>query len=335
MIKITSDWHLGFKRTAGVTVASKEALRTRLLETLREQLDPCHPHLIAGDLFDSFTVDTRDIIDTYRILAEFLATGQELAVIRGNHDFAPRGDAKSSFDLLATLLEAQFPTQVTIAREVTRWGNFVLIPHLPNNEILQIEVDKLRDETRTLVFHANYDNFHAADSEHSLNVTPEMVEHLKSPLILFGHEHAHRKIGDRIVCLGNAFPTSIADCLGGPKFAWMYNGETVTPTEIWHPKGEFDIVDWTELDSVGDDLKFIRVGGDATAAQAADAVGAVAKLRQRHSCYVVANAVKVAGVGDAVEMQSLEQVKQFDVLSALLSKLDEREGEVVRALLND
>jgi metallophosphoesterase superfamily enzyme len=335
MIKITKDWHLGFKRTAGVTVASKEALRTRLLEAFREQLDPAHPHLIAGDLFDQFTVDTRDIIDTYHILFEFLATGQELALVRGNHDFSIRGEAKSSFDLLATLLEAQFPRQVTIAREVTRWGNFVLIPHLPNNEILQIEVDKLKDETRTLVFHANYDNFHAADSEHSLNVTPEMVENLKSPLILFGHEHAHRKIGNRIVCLGNAFPTSIADCLGGPKFAWMYNGETVTPVEIWNPKDEFDIVDWTELDDVGDDLKFIRVGGDATAAQAADAVGSVAKLRLRHDAYVITNAVRVEGVGDAVEMQSLEQVKQFDVLSALLSKLDEREGEVVRALLND
>ena len=334
MIKITSDWHIGFKRAAGVTPVSKESLRSTLLSTFREQLDPAYPHLIAGDLFDGFTVETRDIIDTYQILADFLSSGQDLALLRGNHDFSLRGDAKSSFDLLATLLEAQFPRQVTIAREVTTWGDFVLIPHLPNNEILQLEVAKLKDDTRTLVFHANYDNFHAADSDHSLNVTPDMLDGLKSPLILFGHEHATRKVGDRIVCLGNAFPTSIADCLGGPKFAWFYDGAAVTPTPIWQPQGQFAHVDWRELDGVDVNLKFIRVGGDATAAEAADAINAVSKFRQAHSAYVITNATKIAGLDSEVEVQSLENVKTFDVLAALLDTLEPDEAKVVSELLN-
>ena len=50
------------------------------------------------------------------------------------------------------------------------------MPHLPNNEILNTEISKLSGVSgKVVVFHANVDNFFAAETQHSLNVTIEQV----------------------------------------------------------------------------------------------------------------------------------------------------------------
>ncbi len=125
--KITTDWHLGAKRVGGSTPASQQALKQRLRDALQAQLDD-NDHLIAGDLFNDFTVETSEIVDAYKIFSAWLAKyGSRLALIRGNHDWHPSGlNRFSSFDLLGTILMEQFPDQVTVANEVTKWKQFIL-----------------------------------------------------------------------------------------------------------------------------------------------------------------------------------------------------------------
>ena len=338
-VKVTTDWHIGAKRTAGATPTSNDALGTYMLESLRNALDPDLPHLIMGDLLDQFTIDAATLFNVYQVLRSFLATGQELAVVRGNHDYHPRASQVSSFDLLMGILEHQFPLTLTVAREVTSWHQFVLVPHLPNNDLLRIEVDKLSDvEDSVIVFHANYDNNFAADSQHALNLTPDMVGPLikRGNVLALGHEHQYRTLEQRrVLILGNGVPSSVADCLGcDGKFAAYYDGLDYELEPIVYINEVFTRIDWRNLDA-DPGYQFIRVEGTATAEEAAEVVDAVAKFRAKSEAYVVTNAVKVEGVAafDELAEMSLEQITAFNVLDALLAELSEEEGKVVRALL--
>lgn len=338
-VKVTTDWHIGAKRTAGATPTSNEALGAYMLENLRKALDPSLPHLIMGDLLDQFTIDAATLFNVYQVLQSFLATGQELAVVRGNHDYHPRASQVSSFDLLMGILEHQFPMTLTVARKVTSWRQFILVPHLPNNDLFRIEVDKLNNiKDRAIVFHANYDNSFAADSQHSLNLTPDMVEPLikRGNILALGHEHQYRDFEHgKVLILGNAVPSSVSDCLGcDGKFAAYFDGLGYELETMTHINEVFTRIDWRNTDT---DLnyKFIRVEGSATAEQAAEAVEAVAKLRQKSQAFVITNAIKVDGLAgfDQLAEMSLEQVTSFNVLEALLAELTEEEGNVVKELL--
>lgn len=342
--KITTDWHIGVRRVAGTTPATqqqlRDALRAKLIETLGD-----NDHLIAGDLLDHFTVETSELIALYHVFSEWLTKyGRRLALLRGNHDFSMRGSAASSFDLLASILRAQFPEHVTVADEVTEWKQFVLVPHLPNNETLNIEVAKLKDvRDKVVVFHANIDNFFAAESQHSLCLSIEQIEDLVSRgnLVLCGHEHQYRElVNGRCVVLGNTHPSSIADCLGNDrKVAAYVTGTNIELEETWHSEGNYIEVDWQSLrDGTAEigEQQFIRITGEAKADQAADVVNVVAKFRQTSDALVVGNAVKVEGqaVFDEMALESTESIKAFDVLSAIYSQLEPREVEVVRSLIS-
>ena len=329
---------------AGTTPATQQQLRDVLRDKLAATLDD-NDHLIAGDLLDHFTVETSELIALYHVFSEWLTKyGRRLALLRGNHDFSIRGSQASSFDLLASILRAQFPDQVTVADVVTEWKQFVLVPHLPNNETLNIEVSKLKDvRDKVVVFHANIDNFFAAESQHSLCLSIEQIEDLVSRgnLVLCGHEHQYRElVNGRCVVLGNTYPSSIADCLGNDrKVAAYVTGTDIELEETWRSEGNYCEIDWQELrngTAAPDEHRFIRITGEAKADQAADVVNVVAKFRQMSDALVIGNAVKVEGqvVFDEMALESTESIKAFDVLGCIFEKLEPREVEVVRSLIS-
>ena len=329
---------------AGTTPATQQQLRDVLRDKLAATLDD-NDHLIAGDLLDHFTVETSELIALYHVFSEWLTKyGRRLALLRGNHDFSIRGSQASSFDLLASILRAQFPDQVTVADVVTEWKQFVLVPHLPNNETLNIEVSKLKDvRDKVVVFHANIDNFFAAESQHSLCLSIEQIEDLVSRgnLVLCGHEHQYRElVNGRCVVLGNTYPSSIADCLGNSrKVAAYVTGTGIELEETWEAFGDYCEINWQELrngTAAPDEQRFIRITGEAKADQAADVVNVVAKFRQMSDALVIGNAVKVAGqaVFDEMALESTESIKAFDVLGCIFEKLEPREVEVVRSLIS-
>ncbi len=336
--KVTTDYHVAVKRVGGTTPLSQEHLRQYIRAALAHQLDD-NDHLIAGDLFSDFTVDTYELVETYKIFSTWLAAyGRKLALVRGNHDFSIRGMALSSFDLLSTILTDQFPQQVTIASDVTCWKQFILVPHLPNNETLSAEMAKLSGVTgRVVVFHANVNNFFAAEAQHSLNVTIEQVEDLvsRNNLVIFGHEHQYRSlVNGRCLVLGNTVPSSISDVLGSPfKYSATVTGTDYELKTTWSREGYYLEVDWRQIEGAGAD--FIRVTGEATSLEAAEVIKAISNYRQTSDAFVITNAVKVAGHDLSGEMaaESVENLKAFDVVGAIMAELTEQEQVVVKELM--
>jgi metallophosphoesterase superfamily enzyme len=337
--KVTTDYHVAVKRVGGTTPLSQENLRQYIRAALAHQLDD-NDHLIAGDLFSDFTVDTYELVETYKIFSAWLASyGKKLALIRGNHDFSIRGMAVSSFDLLCTILTEQFPQQVTIASEVIRWKQFILVPHLPNNEILTSEISKLSSVTGSVVvFHANVNNFFAAEAQHSLNVTIEQVEDLvsRNNLVIFGHEHQYRSlVNGRCLVLGNTVPSSIADVLGSPfKYSATVTGTDYELKTTWKAEDAYIEIDWRDIATANlAGLQFIRVTGEASAAESAEVIKVVSTLRQSSSAFVIANAVKIEGYDMTLTTESVESIAAFDMVGAIMESLNEKEQEVVKGLL--
>lgn len=339
-MKITTDWHIGVNRASGTTPQSAAALRTELRDKLAQQLDD-NDHLIAGDLFDSFTVDTGELMATYNVFRTWLEKyGRRLVLLMGNHDYKPSGAKVSSFHLLTHILETQFPEQVVVvATSVTEFEQFILVPHLPNNDLLRFEIEKLRGvQGKVIVFHANVMNPHAAETQHSLNLFDDEVEMLCAHnLVVCGHEHQFRRLNNgKCIVLGNAYPSSIADCLGPKeKYAMRVRDTDYELVTIWKREGEYAEVEWEHLGDFKGVEKFVRVVGTAKTEQASDVVSAVARFRQSSSALVISNAVEVDGVASFEELEKtmVESIKSFDVVAAILSELTEQEQAVVKTLI--
>ena len=103
----------------------------------------------------------------------------------------------------------------------------------------------------------------------------------------------------------------------------------------WEAHGSFAEVDWQNLNNVSDTLQFIRVTGDATAAEGENVLRAIAHLRQRHSAFVITNAVKVEGQTMSEEvLDNLEEaVKVLDIKGLILDQCNDREKAAIKELL--
>jgi len=98
--------------------------------------------------------------------------------------------------------------------------------------------------------------------------------------------------------------------------------------------GGFREVDWRDLAKAPDGPLFIRVSGDATAAEAPSVIKAISKFRQTSKAFVITNGVKVEGVAGADELaQSVEDIRSVDVLEMLIDTLDPDQAACVRKLL--
>jgi hypothetical protein len=265
-----------------------------------------------------------------------------LFLAAGNHDLSRDSQKLSSFHLLATLLQWQHPSRVTIILEPQRIStnalDFYVIPHLVDQAAFDTALSQIPPDTTYVFLHANYDNHFAVQADHSLNVSQEQAQTLidQGHILVFGHEHQQRTLPS-LVITGNQFPTSIADCLGNSsKRAFNVNHTGHGFIETWNTENSFYRVDWREIDTVPADAQFIRVEGQAELEEAAEAVKLIGKLRQSHSAFVISNAVKVRQDELSQEdVESLEDVKKFDILKYLLESLTEDQAKKVKELLND
>ena len=349
MSLIINDLHIGCARSGGTTLQSQQALRNYSRAQLQRLLDLEDQEIIInGDLLDGFTIDTVELIKTYEILADWLDNGvRTLNLIRGNHDWSARAEKISSFQLLCHFLKCRFGRQVRVfdtGFECVGDENIYCIPHMPNQEAFNVEVEKawaVDGAGKFLLTHCNYKNTFAENSDHSLNLVDDQVGRLMMAgwTLILAHEHQQSDLrGGRVTVVGNQFPTSIADCIGskGKRCVRIENGK-MTFVETWAPQGEFAEIDWRSLSEPIVGHRFVRVTGSASAAEAAEVVNAIAKFRQ--SCapevFVVSNAVKVEGAAEFESMAEVgvEDIKAFDVLGTIMEMLDEKEQAKVRELL--
>lgn len=334
-LTVLNDLHVGAQRAAGTTPLTAWQLRQYALEEFEVLINSVGPVVILGDLFDTGHVAMADILRVWEVLRGQCSSGQSLWLVPGNHDLEKNLTTLSSFQFLCKLLQAEFPALVVVADtpQFIAEGVYV-IPHLPNQDLFDAAMAEV-PECQYLLVHCNYDNKFAVQSDHSLNMTVDQAARCKAKYIVFAHEHQARKaLNGKVFVAGNQFPTSVADCLGNDsKSMTMLTGGAPVRVDTWHREGNYAEQDWRALTDSGE--KFIRVVGDAVATEAADVVSAIAKFRNKSKALVITNAVKVEGAADGEQIQiTLEQVKSFDVLSALLECLDEREQKVVKTLLS-
>lgn len=343
---VVTDTHIAVQRGAGTTPQSAEALKEAVLLNFKNLImahtdkDLIH----AGDIFDQFDVPNKDLLDTYDVLSGWLIeSGKRLIILRANHDWSPRANKLSSWELMLEVLKARFPTQVIpILDTLTHVeGNIYAVGHVANQALFDLELEKMGKLENSIVFtHANYDNPFAT-GDHSLLITKEWARAFvaRGNRLYSGHEHQKRvDFKGSVVMLGSCDATSISDCLGNDaKYAHIIEEDgSLTPIQTWSSDTYREVL-WTEIETLQGDFDFIRVTGSCSVESSADALDAVAKLRQRSKAYVVANAIKIEGGGelDALTELSFEAVSKFNVMEALLEELTPEEGEIVKSLMED
>jgi UDP-2,3-diacylglucosamine pyrophosphatase LpxH len=335
-LTILNDLHIGAQRAAGTTPLTAWQLRQYLnseFERLVQEVDT--DLCILGDLFDTGNVPMADVLAVWETLRAWLSKGCRLYLVKGNHDDSRNTTVLSSFQFLCRLLSAEFGDQaveVSSPQLLADHGAYVLC-HVTNQDIFD-QVLATAPACDYWLIHANFNNSFAVQADHSLNVSLEQAMKAPAKHLVFAHEHQARKgLNGKVFVAGNQFPSSVADCLGNEaKYLTRLAGSAPERVQTWNREGNYAEQDWRALKDDG--CKFIRVVGEASAAEAADVVSAISKFRNKAKALVITNAVKIEGTADGEQIQiTLEQVKSFDVLSALLECLDEREQGVVKGLL--
>lgn len=337
-LTILNDVHLGAERSAGTTPLTAWQLRQYLLEEFRALVEEADEALlILGDLFDTGHVSMADLLGAWNILREHCLLGRPLYMVQGNHDLEKTLTKLSSFQFLCKILMAEFGGLVTVIaapRMLAEWDTYV-IPHLANQDLFDMALASVPKCTY-LTVHCNYNNNFAVESDHSLNLSVEQAMAAPVEHIIFAHEHqAKTGLGGKVLIIGNQFPSSVSDCLGNEsKQKLLIDQSGMILSSTWEAEGNYAEQDWRSLSDDG--CKFIRVVGEATADEAADVVTAISKFRNKSKALIITNAVKVEGAADGEQIQlTMEEVKSFNVLEALLECLDEREQGVVKQLLGE
>ena len=344
---IINDCHLGATRQGGTTPTSQKALKDYLRGSLSSLLDK---HLgkhvvINGDLFDTFQVETSEVIEAHKILSRSLKYGL-LTLICGNHDASAKGNKVSSWELLCHFLSSEAPqdfTKIDASNGLTSIhpGYVSAIPHMLNQSLFDLEIEKacaMTVKEQHLLLHCNYQNKFAEQADHSLNLSEQQTTDLLAAgwNLILGHEHIARSFHEgRVTIVGNQTPSSVMDCIGNEKkYALELNWYETKQIETWSAERSYKEVDWRHLVEL-DGFEFIRVAGEASAQEAAEVIKALSSLRQRSSAYVITNAVKIEGQTSFNAEEGLEEVRGFDVMAAIYEHLTPEETETVKGLLRD
>jgi hypothetical protein len=352
---IINDLHIGVQRSGGTTLASASALRTWAHEKYRDLLRSVpgvERVIVNGDLTDAYDVGLGEGLELLSNTREFLDSNPTVQMVwgLGNHDLSKDSAKLGIVAFLGAILEGWFPGRFRLVREPTALeGDVYVIPHLANQELFDLALSRVPEGTKFLLLHCNYDNTFAGAQDHSLNISRAQVKAFKERgiTVILGHEHQGRTmLGGALQIVGNQFPTSVVDCLShgdaqkdGKKYALVIGGgQDLQKVQTWSPDdadGWFAECDWRDLKEVSEDGRgFIRVVGEAGAAEAAMVIKEISAFRQRSQSFVVTNAVKIEGVeASGEELLTQEDIRQIDVIALLLELLDEPQAAKVCELL--
>lgn len=109
-----------------------------------------------------------------------------------------------------------------------------------------------------------------------------------------------------------------------------------TYTTTWNGNTDFAEIPWRDLSTADTAARFIRVTGEATAAEAADMVNAISRYRRDSQAFVISNAVSVEGrtLDEGVEA-TVESLKAFNPLDLVMELLEPAQATKIRKLLEN
>ena len=337
---VANDTHIGVIR-GGTTPFTSYKLRQEVLQGFGNLLDKCKGGnvLLNGDIFDSSNVLFADLWGATEACSKFLAADPTatMTAILGNHDLMRNTANMSSFGLFCKILESSFGSRFISVCEPAAMPeyNAYIIPHLLNQDRFN---EALKDVPACsyLFLHCNYSNKFAVQSDASLNLSEDQARACKAERIIIAHEHhARTALRGKVVITGNQLVTAVADCLLETEKSMLRItlAEGIERIPVWQAEGDFDQQDWRSLKDTG--ARFIRVTGNATAAEASEVVSAISRFRSKSEALVITNATTIEGYEDQEELAlNAENITSFDVKSALMELLSEDERVVVERLLN-
>jgi DNA repair exonuclease SbcCD nuclease subunit len=312
----------------------------------------CDRVIINGDLADQYNLPLSEALEIYETMDQWLQQNPNKGIILacGNHDLSKDSSRLGTVEFVGALLGMKYFGRFSLVAKPEQFGDIYVVPHLVNQDLLELELSRVPEGVKYLLLHLNWDNRFAAEAEHSLNLDRAQAKALKERGItmILGHEHQGREsLGGKVVVVGSNFPSSIADCMphgdgqkDGTKRALIIEDGTHRFVPTWTPddaEGWFARVDWRELKDVEEEGRgFVRVEGDASEAEAADVIKAISAFRQRSRSFVVANAVKVEQAESLEDIAaSIEDIRNVSVLELLLEQLDDAQQAAVRKLLGE
>jgi DNA repair exonuclease SbcCD ATPase subunit len=82
---------------------------------------------------------------------------------------------------VGAFLQLQFPDQFTLVDKPTQISDeMYVIPHVPNQDIFDLELERVPEGTKWLLLHCNFDNAFAGAMDHSLNLSRDQAKRGKS-----------------------------------------------------------------------------------------------------------------------------------------------------------
>lgn len=334
---IIHDTHLGVQRSAGTTPDSAAALTGWMQEQFASILNRVDEDLIVlGDLFDTYQVPLKTVLDTMSLLSMWLEKGHKLYLIPGNHDLSTDSSKMSSFQFLGAVFK-NHPRVVYQQGGGHITEDVYAISHVTNQDLFDLELSKV-PKCKYLLVHANYDNNFAKESDHSLNMSREQVEAAPVEVVFFAHEHYYREdLRGKVFISGNQFPSSVSDCLHKTDKFMTRLGDKPERIMTWATAGGIEGGGYAELDwrnPEASDAHFIRFIGSCKAEEAADMANVIAAYRKASKAFVVTNAVKVGSdtEGAELELDSLEAINQFSVMDALRDYLSADDIKILESL---
>jgi len=313
---IINDTHLGVSRQAGTTRDSKISLEAWMLQEFKKLFEVPHDNvIILGDLCDSRNVEEHIMAEVIHILK-----GEDAFIVAGNHDLGGKNDHNiSSAQFIAKMSGSRWIDEPTVVN-----GRYIL-PHLIDQAAFDKAVQECPDNT-IMLCHANIDS-PWAHSDHSLNLTLQQIVELekRGVDVISAHEHAKRDY-QGVTILGNQFPSSISDCLGGDKFCHILEGDELTEILTWDCKSNF----YQGPDVPTDHYDFIEITGECELSEYPTVVKSVGELRKDSSAFIVKNSVKVREFTAEV---SKDEVTKFNIVEMLLEEIPEEYREEIKACL--
>lgn len=301
---ILNDLHLGVRRQGGTTKKSREALETLMIDEFESCLETPHDYLIIlGDLFDRRNVEEHVMARVVNLLQR-----ESCVIVAGNHDLEGIYDH--------TMSSAEFVARISNSRWVTRPEKFIelqIIPHMHSQEEFNKAIQECPDDTILLV-HCNIDS-PFAHGDHSLNLSLAQMKDLadRGVDVIAGHEHTKRQVMN-VTILGNQFPSSISDCIGGDKYLHVLEGEEIEEICTWSKKNYHSS---HEIPSKQYD--FINITGECELAEYPAIVKEVAELRKSSDAFIVKNSVKVK---EFTAENSVEEITKFNITEMLLEEIN-------------
>lgn len=314
MYLIIADLHQGLNRKTGVTAESLEEFENDKINNLSALMVQHEDKeaIIAGDLFDSSRVSLHAVLQVATVL---LKHPKKVWIIAGNHDLSKNTLKMSSLAFLSEWLKMQ-DTNVEVIFKPTPIGashEILAVPHMPNQGLFD-EVLSASSGFSTLITHCNYENNFAVDKDHSLNLTKKQASKFK--MVISGHEHNKRTVGNTHM-LGSFAPCNVGEA-AVEKVSHVFDPEALSLEPVGQSSHTYQEIHWHDIEaalSVG----FLKVIGEATAAEAPTVLSAVAALRKTSPAYMIQNAVTVQTIElGEIEGASFDSVNTMELLGSIL-----------------